>query len=306
MYRNLLLPLALLVMSGAAVASTPIEQSYPLSAKGTVDISNVAGKVTVTGWDRNEVSIAGSLGEGAKPLKVEHSKGRISIKVEAERSSGWFNWGGDSNMKPTTLIIQVPRGVQLDVDVVSANTEIEDVANGKISVDSVSGQVHVDAHSPEVSVDTVSGDVELMGAVDKLDIDTVSGDIRAPMVRREAKLESVSGDIYVKGGPFDSMEASTVSGDLELHGGPSASGCMHVETMSGDVVVQLPAEVSARIEASSFSGDIKSNLGEIIQRSHGPGSNLRASAGAGTGSISLETFSGDISIQRATGSGQGD
>lgn len=300
--RNLIFPAAALLMAcGLASAGTPIDLSHPLDADGTVSVDNVSGEVTVTGWDRPEVRITGTLGEGAKPLKIEGDKHKLSIKVEAKGSSGWFNWGKESNMKPTTLKILVPTGAGIDVDVVSANARLDNLDGGKITVDSVSGQVHVKANSPEVSIDSVSGDVTLAGKAGQLSINTVSGDVRAPMVGARGKMETVSGSITVGGGPFERMNASTVSGDLDIRGDLAASGKMDIETMSGDVSVLLPKTVSARVNASTFSGDIVSDLGQTTTRRHGSGNELSARMGNGDGSISLQSFSGDIRIRVSAG-----
>lgn len=296
--RNLiLLTLALLLSCGPALADTPIERSHSLDADGTVSIANVSGEVTVTGWDRPEVRITGSLGQGAKPLTVEGDSHHLKIKVEAKRSGGWFNWSNKSKMKPTTLKILVPMGAAINVDIVSADTRLDNLTGGKISVDSISGQVSVKADSPEISVNSVSGKVTLGGKLAHLNINTVSGDVHAPMVGERGKLESVSGDITVGGGPFEHLNVSTVSGDLDIRGDLAPSGKMTIDTMSGDVNVMLPKSVSAHIDASTFSGDIASELGQPTNTRHGSGDQLSARMGAGDGSISLQSFSGNIRIQ---------
>lgn len=301
MRKQIIFFAVVLMACGLSHAGTPIDLSHPLDAQGTVSIDNVSGEVTVTGWDRPEVRITGTLGEGAKPLKIEGDKQKLSIKVEAKGSSGWFNWGNQSNMKPTTLKILVPAGAGVNVDVVSANARLDKLDGGKITVDSVSGQVHVKANSPDVNIDSVSGDITLAGKAEQLSIDTVSGDVRAPMVGARGKMETVSGDITVGGGPFERMNASTVSGDLDIRGGLAESGKMDIETMSGDVNVTLPKSVSARVNASTFSGDIVSDLGQTSTSRHGSGNELSTRMGDGDGSISLQSFSGDIRIRVSAG-----
>jgi hypothetical protein len=294
------LPLAVMLALGSttALAATPINQTRPLNADAKVHISNVTGEVNVHGWDQNQVEITGSLGEGAKPLIVEGDAHDLRIKVEAEKSGSWLNWGGDSHMQPTVLNVRLPRGVTLDVDVVSADTDVADLAGGKIDVDSVSGRVKVAAKSPSVEIDSVSGNVELAGSADSVDIDTVSGDIVVPAsASSRAKLETVSGDVRFGGGPFHKLEASTVSGDLAIHGGVTSDGDVHIETMSGDVELGLPADTAADLDASSFSGDIDSAFGKVEEPEHGPGSKLHTTLGAGGGKLSVETFSGDIRIR---------
>ena len=56
--------LALLLTAPLAAADTPINRRTAADPTGLVEISNTAGHVTVTGWERNEVEVTGSLGDG--------------------------------------------------------------------------------------------------------------------------------------------------------------------------------------------------------------------------------------------------
>ncbi len=294
----ILFPILLLSGVGLVQAGTPIKLNHALDANGQISISNVSGEVTVTGWDRPEVKVTGSLGEGAKPLKFEGDSHKLSLKVEAsKKSGGWFSWGNDTHMKATTLHVMVPSAAAVDVDVVSANARLTELKGGKISVDSVSGRIEITVDSPAVDVDTVSGDVRLAGNMTRIDVDSVSGDVQAGRIGDHGKLESVSGDIRVAGGPFERLNASTVSGDLDIRGGVTASGKISVDSMSGDVNLTLPRSVAARINASTFSGDINSDVGKTSGHEHRSGNELSTQIGDGGGSIHLETFSGDLRIR---------
>ena len=68
--------------------------------------------------------------------------------------------------------------------------------------------------------------------------------------------------------------------------------------MSGDVQLRLPADTSATLHASSFSGDLHSDFGTPTQAEHGPGSLLDARLGTGEGTIHIETFSGDLRVRK--------
>jgi DUF4097 and DUF4098 domain-containing protein YvlB len=76
------------------------------------------------------------------------------------------------------------------------------------------------------------------------------------------------------------------------------NGRIDVDSMSGDVRLQLPANTSAKIHASSFSGDLNSDFGTPEKSERGPGSTLQAQLGNGHGSIHIETFSGDLRLSR--------
>lgn len=297
-YARFLLPLGLMMAFTPAHADTPIDQTHALAAHAHLSIDNVKGAVNVSTWDQNQIHITGSLGEGVKKLAVEGDAQDLRIKVEGPHQSGWFNWGSDNRMGPTTLNVQVPRGINLKVDVVSAIVSIKGLDGGKVDINTVSGRVHANLRSPRVSVDSVSANIGLDGAVDDADLQTVSGDINAPQVGQRAKLETVSGDIRLGGGPFRKLSLNTVSGDIGINGALTDDGNINIDSMSGDVSLQLPASLSARIQASSFSGDIRTDFGKVVTHEHGPGSELKTTVGGGQGTITLETFSGDIRLRR--------
>ena len=292
------LPLLLCLCIGDALAGTPIQLQHAASAGARISIGNVAGSVTVTAWDRNEVQVGGELGEGAKPLQITGDNDDLAIKVEPRGGSGWFNFGGDSRMAPTTLELHVPRGTVLDVKVISAPLVVDGLDGGDIKVNTISGNARIHARTPDLDIDSVSGGIELSGQADKASLQTVSGEILAPALGHTARLETISGRIQVGGGPWQTLTVSTVSGDVQLSGKLAAGGDIDVDSMSGDVQLRLPPDTSAKLHASSFSGDLRIDFGKAVEADHGPGSSLDTSVGAGNGKIHVETFSGDLRVRK--------
>jgi len=294
-----LIPLLLALSIGEALASTPINLSKEIRPNAKVSIDNVKGEVTVTAWDKNQIQVSGTLGDGARPLEIQGDDRDVDIRVDGDEKKGnWFSWGNDSRMQPTILNVRVPRGVEVNINVVSAPVSIDGLDGGKIEVDSVSGRIRANVRSPEVSMQTVSGTIDLAGRTGRADLQTVSGDITAPSVTDKVDAQTVSGRMTIGGGPWKEANFSTVSGDTQIAGGPTRQGKLDVDSMSGDVQVQLPADTSAHVEASTFSGDLRSDWGEA-SRGDGPGKDLKATIGGGDARIHIESFSGDVRIRAA-------
>lgn len=292
------LPLVALLHSGLALADTPLDLTHPASAHAHVSISNIKGEVTITAWDRNEIHVGGRLGDGARPLAIEGSADDLEIKVQAQGKSGFFNWNSDNSMGPSTLNVQVPRGVSLEVNVVSAPLSIDGLEGGALEINSVSGKIRINAKTPSLEVDSVSGSIEQAGHAQTAKLQTVSGDILAPAIGDEASLETVSGQVQAHGGPWRKFTLSTVSGDVDVAGGPTPGGSVDIDSMSGDVQLTVPADVSGSIHASSFSGSLRSAFGTPEKNDHGPGSELNVQQGHDNSTISIESFSGDVRIRK--------
>lgn len=299
--KTKLLILSVLLAPGLVLAGTPINETRQVDARARIDVSNVKGAVNISAWDKNEVGITGTLGEGAKRLAIDGGGSALTIRVEGpDRKGGWLDWGSDSSMQETVLNLKVPRAASLEVGVVSAEIAIADTAGGELQVDSVSGRMRLSGvQSPRLRLESVSGDIEFDGKADDAAIETVSGDVIARGIGGRTRVETVSGNLRVTASaPLKNTEASSVSGDIEISGALDKGGRIEVETMSGDVRVNLPASVSAKIEAESFSGTLRSDFGSVSKPEHGPGSSLDARAGDGDGEISVDSFSGDVTIRR--------
>jgi len=291
-------PLLLALSIGQAYASTPINLSKDIRPNAKINIDNVKGEVTVTAWDKNQVQVSGTLGDGAHPLELEGDDHDVDIRVGGEDKKGnWFSWGNDTRMQPTVLNIRVPRAVEVHINVVSAPVSIDGLDGGKVEVETVSGRIRASLRSPEISMQTVSGSIEVAGQAGKADLQTVSGDITAPKVTTSVDAQTVSGRMNIGGGPWKEASFSTVSGDTQITGGPAGSGKVTVDSMSGDVQLQLPGDTSARLEASTFSGDLRSDFGTPSKGDDGPGKELKTTIGSGSGTIHLESFSGDVRIR---------
>ena len=291
-----LLFVSLLALSAATHAATPIDQTRPLDARGRIDIENLKGRIQVRAWDRAEVKISGTLGDGVEKLLVEGDTEHLVVKVQYPKNSGW----GGNKTGPTDLQLTVPLRAELDIDSVSADVDVSGVASSKLSIESVSGDVFLAAAPGEVDMERVSGDLRLTVNSGSVEAQTVSGNVvlRGRM-NGEVKTETVSGDIdvAVNGERVREFSANTVSGDADLRAALAPKGEIRLESVSGNLLLVLPKDLSAQVSGESFSGDLKAPGVKIKRPEHGPGSSFNTRYGAGDGEISIETFSGNAELR---------
>ncbi len=281
----------LLLLPAALWADSEIERIVPARPDGLVTISNVAGSVVVTGWDRDEVEVTGTLGRGVEELEVE-SRGRsVEIEVDLVRRSH----GRDGN---ADLEIRVPRGSELDVEVVSARVDISEV-EGEVTIESVSGSVTVEGRLKELDVESVSGSIEVDAEVEQVSVESVSGEIRLQGAMREIEADTVSGEIEIEAGEILQAELSTTSGGIEIAGSLAAGAEIEAESHSGSIELDLPSSTSARFDVATHSGRISNQLGPPPDRNrYGPGKELEFSIGGGAARVTIDTFSGSVSLRR--------
>ena len=293
---------AMLVLLAVAPAwaATPVNQTRTLAADGLVSVDNLKGRIIVRTWAQPQVRITGSLGNGVEKLEVDGSTQSLRIKVKyPEHDGGWLNWGKGGRSEPSVLEVTIPQHASLNVDSVSADVDVQQMAGRKLVVNDVRGEISVSASSPgEASMDSVSGDVSLRITSGHVEVNSVSGDIHLQGgLRGSVKLESVSGDVTLLAGALQELRVQTVSGDADLQAGLIGNGSIKAETVSGDVRLAMPRSSDARVHAETFSGNISSAAGKVAKKEYGPGKSLDARLGQGQGDIHLETFSGDIDLQ---------
>jgi len=293
----LVLALCACVASPMLLAATPIDQTRPLDARGKVEIDNLKGRIQVRAWNRNEVRITGSLGEGVEKLVIEGQGDHLLVRAQYPKQIG--AWRGDRT-GPTDLQLQVPLRADLDIESVSADIDVDGVAPGELSIDTVSGKVVVAAAPDHADITTVSGDLQATLNSGDVKVETVSGDaLLKGRLKGQVHGETVSGRLSIDsaGEPIRRLSAATVSGETALDVGLAGGGEIKSQTVSGDIRLRVPKDLSARVSAQSFSGDLKAPGAKVRKEEFGPGSSLDQRYGSGAGEIHLETFSGDATLE---------
>jgi DUF4097 and DUF4098 domain-containing protein YvlB len=300
--------LALVTVAGSATAQQSINETRSVRPGGTVEISNIAGNVRVTAWDRNEVQVTGTLGRGVERLDFTTDGNRTRIEAVYPREG--------RNTQGSNLEIRVPAQSSPIVQTVSAGIEISGV-RGAVQASSVSGGVNVTADRvPTLKASSVSGSIRLRGSSGSVDAESVSGslDVVVATTQTRAKTASgsmtlrelsgsveastVSGDAVIEGGRFNRMTASSVSGRVRFRGDLERGGIYNLNSHSGNVELNLPARVAADFEVTTFSGNIQNAFGPDGERTsrYGPGRELRFTAGGGGARVVAKTFSGNVRL----------
>jgi Toastrack DUF4097 len=220
------------------------------------------------------------------PLNVTYQDGVLTVAHENLNWEGLLKW-----LRPqrhaATVTVSVPRTCRAQVGVVSATAVMSGIS-ARASVKSVSGGITLDGVTGDVDANTVSGAVEAQGINGKLNFNTVSG------------------DLTLADGWLERLDVNGVSGDVTADLDLDPLGGMQVTTVSGEVMLRLPAEADARVNLHSVSGDVRSEFAEL-RRSSAPASrSVSGSLGAGSGQVSVTTMSGRVMLLRRAGRGPQD
>lgn len=282
------LMLALGATALAAAADRSFDKEVAAEERGVVEVSNTAGMVDVSGWDRHEVSVHAELGDGVDRVDVVSEAGRTLIKVVLPHVSR----GGEAR-----LHIKVPRDSELHLTTVSADASITNV-NGTQRVNAVSGDVSTEIGAGNLELKTVSGDIKIKGHGQpaQLRVTTVSGDVHLEHGGGDLETTSVSGTLVVSLDSARSVHARTTSGDMHFDARLARGATFEASTVSGDLSVRASAEGGYGYEVSTFSGDISDCFGGPRAEKGIVGHSLSGSRGEGAGQMRLKTMSGDVQL----------
>ncbi|HEV8330646.1 MAG TPA: DUF4097 family beta strand repeat-containing protein [Steroidobacteraceae bacterium] len=280
------------LLLGHAARADEVDKSAQADPRGEVVISNVAGEVQVTGWDRNEVHVRADLSDDEQRLEFRTSGARTTIEVVLPR--------GHSYRGSTDLVVQVPRNSSLTMTTVSADQTIKDV-RGMQRLQAVSGTIQTELWNEDIEVKNVSGEVYVRGHSGKgtLRATSVSGGLRLEDIGSEMELNTVTGDMTVRVAELSKARIRTTNGNLELRAAKVTDDLrVDAEGINGDLRFRFPRTLDAEFDISTFNGDIDNCFGPKPHRTseYGPGNALRFKEGNGDGRVRIKALNGTVEI----------
>lgn len=294
LFTGMMLVLTILVASAAADSGDrPVDMAKKASAKGSIELTCISGSIAIVGTDRSEIHITGTLGKDVKKLRFDVDGDNAEIEVEVEDGRGKKHV--DSELK-----ILVPKGSSLEIQTVSAPIEVSKVEGGQ-ELQSVSGSISVENARDAIEVQTVSGGITVTGNVEEAEVQSVSGSIEISGVREGVEAATTSGSISLTNITAVSVECESVSGSITFQGDLKPDGNYEMSNFSGNIKMELPSDINAQFEISTFSGGIKSDFGGKSEREskYAPGESMNLTVGSGSADVSLETFSGNVYLEKS-------
>ncbi|MBQ7383562.1 MAG: DUF4097 family beta strand repeat protein [Clostridia bacterium] len=229
----------------------------PAEGVNALDISWVAGSVTVEVWDGEYIDVSESGIEDENAEYALHSKvegGKLIIKFSEERRRGFLFFGSQNDKALTVRIPESELIKLLEITSISSDITLNDLSGSDLEVSNVSGELTAkNCFFGDIDAEAVSGDIELLGGCRTLDVSMVSGNV-----------------------------------DLELQSAPEE---ISVETVSGNVDIILPEDILGfTVSAEALSDTVAISYPTETK-------NGKYVFGDGSTSIELEAVSGKISVK---------
>jgi len=299
--------LAALRLQARSYTSEQIDRetrTLAIGATGTLDVDTISGDITVT---------AGA-GRDATIEIVRHSHGR----TDADARLGLTRVTAEVDQRPdrarvhtvypdtrgalfsvdVSYTITAPAGTRITARTVSGDVTIKGI-RGDVEADVTSGRIDLSA-SHVSTAKTLSGDIGLVD-IDtdgSIDVRTVSGTITLQNVKaRRLTADAVAnGDIVAHGVSCDNAVLKTLDGRLDFGGPTAKNGRYELNAFSGTIRFTPSGPVGFDLQASTFSGSIRSDPAMQLRDVSMSRRSLHATYGDGGAVVILKTFSGNISV----------
>jgi DUF4097 and DUF4098 domain-containing protein YvlB len=247
-----------------------VDTTLTLERNGTLRVSVYAGRISVTGASGTNVHVKGTVERG---------------ELEARARLG---------------SVTVPTGTNVILEGFSTGFTVRGV-KGEAKIESLSGSVVVSDPVGLVQVDAVSGSVEVSQAQGDVQAESVSGSVTVAGVDGNVEAESVSGRVSITEAKSKSVRAETVSGSITYSGTIEPTGNYVFKSHSGRLTLAVPDNAGATVSLQTYSGNVDSDFPVTLETGTtqvGHESRFEFRLGNGRARIVLETFNGNIRIQR--------
>lgn len=237
------------VTAASAKVTEKFSQSHPLSASGTVWVTNLNGDVEIVGWDKLEVSIeAEKSARDDDELKrieivVEAAADRVSIKTKHHKRDDESWWRRLNN---TTGAVRYT--------------------------------IHVPAQLARLKVDAMNSSISTENVRSHVKLETMNGRIRAVGLTGDAELDTMNGRIVAS---FDRLAAGqkvsvdTMNGQCEVFVPADANARIAASSMNGRVSSELPMMIE-RSSRRSLRGSLGKGEGSLSLDSMNGSLSIRA------------------------------
>jgi len=243
---------------------------------GDTEINNEHGSLeirTVNGQLRASNQFGEILVDNVtQDIEIEGAHGKMTVK-RIDGKADLKNTFGAINCSDVKGTLEI-RNNNAKVDVFNVGKDVTIYNSfGRVKVIETGGNLWIRNNNSNVMVDDVGGDIEINNSFGLVEITKNNGNIT--VINRHGKITAM--DIL-----RNAVEPKTI----------------RLETSFAGIDISLPADISARIEASTSFGSIKSDFPVMTDRTSFNSQRITANLGDEKHSIELEGNNGSIKIMK--------
>ena len=269
---------AILCLSLSAAFAETIQKKFTTVSNPSFMLHNHSGKISLKGWEQNEVEIRGERASDAVEVLIAGEEQKVTVETHPtqERLS--------PEEERVDFQIRVPRGATVHVDSNQGAIEVENI-HGDVTIEGVSNPVALSGLRGHITVRTVEGQIHIRES---------EGYVRAQSISGNLELLQVNGTELI---------ASTNSGTIRYEGDFGSGGTYVLKNYNSPIDIMTSAKASFDLTARAVEGLIENNLifrpippGNPFRRLP-PGKFLQGRINTGNSTVQVTSYSGTIRLQ---------
>jgi hypothetical protein len=271
-----------LAVGVAAMVQTP-DTVLAVNRGDRVVLEGISGVIAISAWDRDELELRGSSGN--TPLVVRRTGATLQVESEGAR-----------RRRSLDATIRVPAWIDLEVGGSALDLSVTGI-EGAVRVANVSGDVQIRDTGGAVDVRSIRGEVVVVDARGSVRASSQADDVTLRRVGGSVEVHSGDGNIMLDQIESTAVRAEAQDGDIVFSGSIVDGGEYGFYLHDGDVLLEIPADVSARVNVSTFDGEFSSDFPVQVE-SFSAGRQFDFVLGQGGALIDIEVFDGEIRLAR--------
>lgn len=287
-----------------------------LGDSGELHVSNISGDIAIKRGSGGDATVeivktarSRSSVEDAKELlklvvvDVTERNNRAEIKTRYPEGDEMRRNNRRNINVNVTFTITAPAGTRVQASSVSGDVSAAGI-EGEVWLETISGTVRIDRSGRAVSAKSISGDVTVTDTdlAGRLEASSTSGSVSLQRIKAQAiDANSISGNVVMADVACVRADAQTISGDVDFSGPLLKGGRYELTSHSGNVTLTVAGGVGFEVEATTFSGSLRSELpldGAGAEGARRRNRTLRGVHGDGSAVLDITTFSGDVVISK--------
>ncbi len=284
-----------------------VSNSFKVGPSGSLDISNISGTIVVSAGETDTITVNAlkKIRNRESNVKDQLARTTVSMTERGGRVEVRTTYSGHNLHASVDYTVTAPAGTSVYAHSISGDIRIANI-KGEVRADAVSGDVSAIAASGATLLRTVSGDASVSGVSNQneLKASSVSGTVTVNGAKiRSLDADSISGDVHLTDVTCDRVTARSISGGLSFEGTLVRAGRYEFKSQSGDIHLGLVGAPGFDVDASTFSGNVRSDLPVTLRAGEpvggrGPRRGIHGVHGDGGAQLVLTSFSGDITIAK--------
>ena len=263
-------------------------KTISIGATGVLDLDNFGGDITVTaGSGRDVVVQIVRVSRGRTDADAEAGLDRVIVDIEQRGNRA-------------TIKMRYPEQDRQSPFRVRASYNVTAPSATAVNIKSLGGSIRVKGIHGDLSANTAGGNIEIGGAGRVSQAKTLGGNVTLQEIKaRRLTGSSTGGEVIARDITAENVELSSLGGSVEFSGALVRSGRYDLHTTGGNVRFIPSGPVGFELDASTFGGQVQSELplqtvGATSGR--GPGRTLRGTFGDGSALVKATTMSGNVVI----------